>query len=300
MREIKIEKLSKKYGSFEAVKAINLTIKEGEIFGFIGPNGAGKTTILECIMGLRKLSGGSIDIFNCNVEKEHKKLIRLVGAQLQESALPNLIKVSEAIQLQAAIFNVKPDIRQLLEESGLTEKRNTFFSKLSGGQKQKLFILLAKLHNPEVLIFDELSTGLDPVARSQVWKEIIQLKERGKTVLISTHYMEEADYVCDRIALIDKGNIAGIGSPKELVESLPFKYVASCSKTGVDMEKFRKSFYDLAECETKKITVLLENDIQKNELLDMEESGQIEKVSLRTVNLDDYYQYNIDKEHVEE
>ena len=296
MRVIEVENLTKKYGSFKAVKAVNFTITEGEVFGFIGPNGAGKTTILECIMGLHKFNEGTINVFGCDVKKDNKKLIRMVGAQLQESALPNLIRVYEAIQLQAAAFNIKPNIPELLEQQDLTEKKNTFFSKLSGGQKQRLFILLAKLHNPDVLIFDELSTGLDPVARSSAWQEILRLKKDGKTILVSTHYMEEATYVCDRLVLINKGNIVAIGSPKELVEGLPFKYVASFVKEDEDYDML-KNFYKVNIGEQNKITVFVENDSQRNELFNMEKNGDVVNVSLRATNLDDYYQYNINKEN---
>ena len=295
MRAITIDELHKYYGDFHALKGISLSIEEGEIFGFIGPNGSGKTTLLESIMGLKKYHSGSVNVFGHDVTKEHKKIVHIIGAQLQESELAKTIRVKEAIQLQGAIYGLKPDVPKLLEQFGLSGKGKVFFSSLSGGQKQKLFILLARLHNPKVLIFDELSTGLDPVARSSMWEELLQLKGEGKTVLLSTHYMEEAEFVCDRLAVIYKGNIVDLGTPKELIAKLPFLYVAVMSKEDLEYSQMENEFVGVSGSDAKKVTVYLRDDEQKKKLLDIQKDGKGLALSIRSANLDDYYQYKINE-----
>ena len=247
MEAVKVEKLEKFYGNFHALKDINLQVQEGEVFGIIGPNGSGKTTLLECILGLRPFNEGSIHVKDIDVAKEHKKLVYEIGAQLQESELSKSIKVKEAVQLQASLFRVKADVNSLLECFGLEKKKNVYFSNLSGGQKQKLFILLAQLHNPSVLVFDELSTGLDPIARSSMWKEILKLKKQGKTVLISTHYMEEASYICDRLIMLKNGHIISCGTPADLISELPFRYIASMSIKDYELHKEQLNHFQCSE-----------------------------------------------------
>ncbi|MGC4020279.1 MAG: ABC transporter ATP-binding protein [Muricomes sp.] len=293
MQAIIINNLHKYYGNFHALKGVDLEIKKGEVFGFIGPNGSGKTTMLECTMGLRKFDSGNVHIFNYDVVKDHKKIVHIVGAQLQESELAKSIKVREAIQLQGAIFHMKPNVQELLEQFGLADKGNVYYSSLSGGQKQKLFILLAQLHNPEVLILDELSTGLDPVARSSMWNEILQLKAAGKTVLLSTHYMEEAEFVCDRVAVIYDGSIIDIGAPKELVNHLPFQYVVTMSKEDMKYTQMEREFYDVSMNDVKKVVIYVVNDNQKRKLLSIQKHGKDLDLSIRRARLDDYYQHKI-------
>lgn len=293
MKMISIKNLEKSYGNNQVLKGINLDIDKGEVVGFVGPNGSGKTTLLECTMGLRKFEGGDVHILDYDVAKEHKKIVHIVGAQLQEADLARNIKVKEAVRLQGAIYKLKPDINKMLSKFGLSEKKNAYYSTLSGGQKQKLFILLAQLHNPEVLIFDELSTGLDPVARSSVWSEILSLKEAGKTVLLSTHYMEEAEYVCDRVAVILNGNIIDIGTPKELVKGLPFKYVAVMTKDDLKYTQMEKEFFCVLMTDNEKITVYIHDDIQRRKLLNIQKEGKDLEILIRGTNLDDYYQYKI-------
>lgn len=295
MKIITIKNLEKYYGNIQVLKGVNLEIDRGEVFGFVGPNGSGKTTLLECIMGLRKFDGGEVCISNHDVVKEHKKIVYMVGAQLQESELARTIKVKEAIQLQAAIYNLRPDINELLRRFDLTDKGDVYYSTLSGGQKQKLFILLAQLHNPEILIFDELSTGLDPIARTSIWNEILRLKEEGKTILLSTHYMEEAEYVCDRIAMVFNGDIIDIGTPKELVKRLPFKYVAVMTKDDMKYTKMEDEFFGVLMSENEKITVYINDDAQKKKLLNIQKQGKDLELAIRSVNLEDYYQYKINE-----
>lgn len=225
MRKIVIEDAVKKFKDVVALAGVSFEIYEKEVFGFVGPNGAGKTTMIESILGLRKLDSGSITIFGKDSRQDHAQVVRMVGAQLQECEIASNMKVREAVQLQAAAFGVKIDIDEYLAEFNLLEKKNAFLSKLSGGQKKRLFILLSIVHNPAVLFFDEPSTGLDPISRQEVWRNIMQLKREGKTVILSTHMMDEAEELCNRIVLINKGRIVNVDAPRNLIKSLPYTAV---------------------------------------------------------------------------
>lgn len=220
--EIEVKNVVKSYGNNKAVNGMSFTVRKGEVYGVIGPNGAGKTTMIEMMLGLRKQDQGTITIRGMDSVKDHKKLVYHIGAQLQESELPANIKVREAISLQASLFHRKADVQGLLREFDLQEKAGAYCSRLSGGQKQRLFILLAAIHDPEILFFDELSTGLDPVSRQEVWNYVKKLKKQGKTIILSTHYMQEAEQICDRIMLVNRGEVVDTGTAKELTGKLPF------------------------------------------------------------------------------
>jgi ABC-2 type transport system ATP-binding protein len=209
--------LRKTYGSQVAVDDISFAVEEGEIFGILGPNGAGKTTTVECVAGLRTPDAGRIAVLGLEPQRDAAKLRHLVGMQLQESELPDRLKVAEALQLYASFYDEPADWKKLLAELGLTAKQNTRFRKLSGGQKQRLSIALALVGNPRVAILDELTTGLDPQARRDTWDLIDQIRARGVTILLVTHFMEEAERLCDRVALIDTGRIVAIDTPAGLV-----------------------------------------------------------------------------------
>lgn len=240
MKKIIIEGAEKSYGQNKVLKGINFDICENEIFGILGPNGAGKTTLIESILGLRKLDRGSIDVFGTNAYTEHDKFVRLVGAQLQHAEMAPNIKVKEAVRLQAGLFGCKVDVMDKLREYSLDDKENEYFSKLSGGQKQRLFILLSTIHNPKILFFDELSTGLDPVSRREAWSNVLKLKEEGKTIILSTHYMDEAEHICDRVALINNGNLVRVGTTLELVKQLPFNMIVEF-EANCDLEIVRSA-----------------------------------------------------------
>jgi ABC-2 type transport system ATP-binding protein len=225
--EIQVQDVLKTYHGITAVDHISFDVPKGCVCGIIGPNGAGKTTLMEIMMGLRKQDSGQVTMQGMETRRDHKKLVYHLGAQLQESELPANIKVKEAIRLQAALFGIRPDIDRLLADFNLKEKENAFCSKLSGGQRQRLFILLAIIHDPEIVFFDELSTGLDPVSRQEVWNYVEKLKAQGKTILVSTHYMQEAEAICDQVILINHGRIVDRGTPDALKEKLPFHYVVS-------------------------------------------------------------------------
>lgn len=215
---ISVTNLQKTYGSTVAVDDVSLEVYEGEIFGLIGPNGAGKTTTMECVEGLRKADRGTITVLGMDPRKDIADLQARIGVQHQEAQLQKRIKVWEAVDLWADLYEKTIDPDELLARLGLAVKRDTWFMNLSGGQKQRLFIALALIHEPELVFLDELTTGLDPQARRTIWELILEIRENGKTVFLTTHLMEEAERLCDRVGIIDHGRIIEIGSPSELVE----------------------------------------------------------------------------------
>jgi ABC-2 type transport system ATP-binding protein len=214
---IEVNNVRKSYGDLVAVDNVSFAVDPGEIFGLIGPNGAGKTTTMECVEGLRSPDDGTIRVLEQDPIKQSKSLQTRIGVQLQEAHLQKRIKVWEAVDLWASVYPQTVDVETLIETLGLTDKRQSWFMNLSGGQKQRLFIALALINDPEVVFLDELTTGLDPQARRRIWDIVLDIKERGKTVLLTTHLMEEAERLCDRVAIIDHGRIVDTGAPAELV-----------------------------------------------------------------------------------
>ncbi len=214
---VEVEGLRKSYGRTVAVDEVSFSVRQGEIFGLIGPNGAGKTTTMECVEGIRQPDGGRISVLGLNPRRDAGRLVQRIGVQLQEAQLQKRIKVGEAVDLWASLYETTIDPALLLDQLGLTAKRRAKFMTLSGGQKQRLFIALALIHDPEVVFLDELTTGLDPQARRTIWELVLGIKERGKTVFLTTHLMEEAQRLCDRVAIIEHGRVIEMGSPAELV-----------------------------------------------------------------------------------
>ncbi|HTB96348.1 MAG TPA: ABC transporter ATP-binding protein [Terracidiphilus sp.] len=216
---IQVSGIRKTYGSTVAVDEVSFDVREGEIFGLIGPNGAGKTTTMECIEGLFKPDRGAISVLGFDPYRQARKIQNRIGVQLQQAQLQKRIKVWEAIDLWASLYGkTAVDAERLLEQLGLTEKRNAWFMTLSGGQKQRLFIALALINDPEVVFLDELTTGLDPQARRAIWDLVRGIRERGKTVFLTTHLMEEAERLCDRVAILEHGRIIDVDTPKNLVD----------------------------------------------------------------------------------
>ncbi|MET0494705.1 MAG: ABC transporter ATP-binding protein [Actinoplanes sp.] len=215
MTVIDVQQVQKRYGETLAVRDVSLAVERGEIFGILGPNGAGKTTTVECIAGLRTPDAGTITVLGR--APHDAELRKLVGVQLQESQLPEKITVREALELYSAFYPQPADWRRLAAELGLDAKLGTRFGKLSGGQKQRLSIALALIGNPEIAILDELTTGLDPQARRDTWDLIESVRDRGVTVVLVTHFMEEAERLCDRLALIDAGTVVALDTPAGLV-----------------------------------------------------------------------------------
>ena len=214
---IRVSGISKRYGAHTAVDDVSFDVGQGEIFGLIGPNGAGKTTTMECVEGIRRPEAGAISVLALDPFRQAHALQERIGVQLQESQLQKRIKVREAVHLWASLYPRPVDGDQLLDQLGLADKRNAWFMTLSGGQKQRLFIALALINDPEVVFLDELTTGLDPQARRAIWDLVRNIRERGKTVFLTTHLMEEAERLCDRVAIIEHGRIIDIDSPARLV-----------------------------------------------------------------------------------
>ena len=215
---IQVSGIRKTYGATVAVDEVSFEVNDGEIFGLIGPNGAGKTTTMECIEGIRTPDRGTISVLGLDPFRQVYKLQERIGVQLQQAQLQKRIKVWEAVDLWASLYRKKSmDSERLLDQLGLADKRDAWFMNLSGGQKQRLFIALALINDPEVVFLDELTTGLDPQARRAIWELVRGIRERGKTVFLTTHLMEEAERLCDRLAIIERGRIIDIDTPQRLV-----------------------------------------------------------------------------------
>ncbi|HYO44788.1 MAG TPA: ABC transporter ATP-binding protein [Candidatus Limnocylindrales bacterium] len=214
---ITVEALEKSYGSVRAVDAISFEVGHGEIFGVVGPNGAGKTTTIECLEGLRVPDGGILRVLGLDPRRDGDALRQRIGAQLQQSALPPRLRVGEAMRLFASFYARPLEPFAVLENLGLADRRNVPYASLSGGQKQRLSIALALVGDPELVFFDELTSGLDPQARHATWDLVRGVREGGKTVFLSTHFMEEAERLCDRVLIIDAGRIVALDTPAALV-----------------------------------------------------------------------------------
>lgn len=217
---VKVKNLYKSYGKIRAVDGISFNVYRGEIFGLVGPNGAGKTTAIECIEGLRKPSSGVIEVLGFSPTKDGRKLRKYIGIQLQQSELPERIKVWEALELFSSFYPKTVKWQSLINDLGLKEKQKAYFEKLSGGQKQRLFIALALINDPDIIFLDELTTGLDPKARRNTWGLIESIQKRGKTIFLTTHYMEEAERLCDRVAIMNHGKIIALDTPQNLIRDI--------------------------------------------------------------------------------
>ena len=220
MAMIEVAGLTKSYGDKQVVRGVDLEIAEGEIFGILGPNGAGKTTTVECIGGLRRRDGGHVRVAGFDPADEGRGLREALGIQLQESRLPDKQTVGEAMPLYSSFYSAPRDWRELLDRLGMSGHEGTYFGKLSGGQKQRLSVALALIGNPKVAILDELTTGLDPSARREVWGLLEDLKDTGVTLLLVSHFMEEAERLCDRVAVIDDGRVVALDTPADLATSV--------------------------------------------------------------------------------
>ncbi|MGA2585508.1 MAG: ABC transporter ATP-binding protein [Candidatus Aminicenantales bacterium] len=234
---IRVSRLKKVYGSVTAVDGVSFEVRANEIFGMVGPNGAGKTTTVECIEGLRRPDGGEIRVLGLDPRNDGRALREMIGVQLQESALQSRIRVWEALDLFASFYSRSMEWEGLLKTLGLGDKRKAAYAKLSGGQKQRLFIALAMINDPQIVFFDELSTGLDPQARRAMWDLVRGIRDRGKTIVLTTHFMEEAERLCDRVAIIDHGKIIALDSPENLIRGLGAEHrVVFTSDTGLDAD----------------------------------------------------------------
>lgn len=219
---ITAEKLTKSYGSLKALDQFDLTVCRGEIFGLLGANGAGKSTAMECILGTRKPDYGTVEILGMNPCTNRKKLYERVGVQFQETSYQDKIRVWELCQVTASLYKTPRDPKLLLHQFGLSDKLKVMVNDLSGGQKQRLFIVLALIADPEVIFLDELTTGLDVRARRDVWNSILKLKEDGLTVLLTSHFMDEVETLCDKIMILKNGRTVFEGTVNEAIQNSPY------------------------------------------------------------------------------
>ena len=215
---ISVAGLRKSYGEVRAVRDINFEIARGEVFGLLGPNGAGKTTTVEILEGLRERDGGSVSVCGLDPALEGRELKERIGIQLQQTALPEKITVSEALELFASFYRKRLEPRELMDWFGLHEKRGSYYETLSGGQQQRLALALAMVNDPEVVLFDEPTAGLDPQSRREIYGLITRLRQQGRTVLLTTHYIEEAELLCDCVAIVDQGRVIAAGTPRQIVQ----------------------------------------------------------------------------------
>ncbi|NQT61239.1 MAG: ABC transporter ATP-binding protein [Bacteroidetes bacterium] len=292
MSELNIRNISKTYDQVQAVKNLSLTIEKGEVFGLLGHNGAGKTTTIECILGIKKTDAGTVSLLGMDPNQNRKELFTRVGVQFQESAYQERIKVHELCGLFTALYSKPLSYKDLLAEFGLMEKEKAYVSSLSGGQRQKLTVILALIPDPEILFLDELTTGLDPQARREMWAYIRKLKEMGKTIFMTTHYMEEAETLCNRVGLMRRGELTALGSPRELIDSCNLDHHITITTDhenldflkempGVrDVQKLQDSIEIRTSPDTSLLAVIRNLDERKI---------HIHTLNMRTPNLDDAY-----------
>jgi ABC-2 type transport system ATP-binding protein len=288
---VTVQHLVKRYGGLVAVNDISFSIRKGEIFGIIGPNGAGKTTTVECISGLRVPDSGSISIFGLSPQKDRNEIRKFVGVQLQESALPPRIKVGEAVDVFASFYSNPLDPDDLLESLGIKKIKNTFFKKLSGGQKQRVSIALALVGNPKLAILDELTTGLDPEARRETWDLIEGIRERGVTVILVTHFMDEAERLCDRLALINRGMLRALDTPEAIAAQAGGNRVRFVPSQPVD-DKTLYAIRGVSKVERKGryVTVTGSGDLAASVINTLAKIGvHISDIEAKTGNLDDAF-----------
>ncbi len=238
---IQVENLTKRYGDVEAVRGISFSVEEGEVFGLLGPNGAGKTSTIEILEGLRTPDGGKLSVCGYDPRTHADELKHEIGAALQSTSLPDKIRVAEAIRLFASFYKRRRNVDDLLKRFGLEEKRNAFYSSLSGGQKQRLAIAMALVNDPKVLFLDEPTAGLDPQVRREIYDVIEELKNEKKTIVLTTHYIEEAEKLCDRVAIVDHGKLIIEGTPRALKQG-------SADKTRIEVRLAKPESNDTLKC----------------------------------------------------
>ena len=290
---IQVLGIRKTYGATVAVSDVSFEVSEGEIFGLIGPNGAGKTTTMECVEGVRRPDRGAISILGLDPFRDVYQLQNRIGVQLQQAQLQKRIKVWEAVDLWASLYTKAVDGDRLLEQLGLANKRNAWFMTLSGGQKQRLFIALALINDPEVVFLDELTTGLDPQSRRAIWELVRGIRDRGKTVFMTTHLMEEAERLCDRVAIIEHGKIIDIGSPEELVRRhCPARTVVLATDNALAEERLRAiPSVEIVTRQDSRFTIQGQGDDFVTEVIQCLSENRIRVTDFRTVlpNLEDVF-----------
>lgn len=240
---IQVERLSKSYGKLLAVNNLSFRVERGTVFGLLGANGAGKSTSIECILGTKKLDSGNVRILGCNPRTERKRLFERVGVQFQEANYQEKITVNELCEVTASLYQSVSSYQDLLKRFGIAEKGKHMVKELSGGQRQRLFIVLALIPNPEVVFLDELTTGLDPHARREVWSLLSELNNRGLTVLLTSHFMDEVEALCSRICILNRGKSVFLGTVEEAIAASPY-------------DRFEDAYLWFTEGETENETIL--------------------------------------------
>jgi ABC-2 type transport system ATP-binding protein len=245
---LQVENLVKRYGDVEAVRGVSFNVEEGEVFGLLGPNGAGKTSTVEIMEGLRTLDSGRVSVCGLDPQKNGQELKHQIGAALQSTSLPDKLRVIEALRLFASFYRRHRNPEELLKRFGLEEKRNTFYSQLSGGQKQRLALAMALVNDPKVLFFDEPTAGLDPQVRREIYDIIEELRREKKTIVMTTHYIEEAERLCDRVAIVDHGTVIALGTPRELKERSGDKTRLEVRLTRPEPQENLKNLEGVSDC----------------------------------------------------
>jgi ABC-2 type transport system ATP-binding protein len=300
---IEVDGLVKRYGDYTAVNGIRFEVMQGEVFGLLGPNGAGKTTTMEMIEGLRLPDGGTAMVAGYDTRKELKKVKEVIGVQLQSTSLFDLLKVKEIAEMYASFYAYTVPIGPLLDEVLLKDKLNDRVKNLSGGQKQRLAIALALVNDPQIIFLDEPTTGLDPQARRTLWDIILRLKERGKTIVLSTHYMDEAHILCDRICLMDRGEIVALDTPRNLVlnlqsdSAIEFRVPAQVTASEIEKQRFLQllsGLRDVKQVDVRKDVYVLYTDNLQNSLLDLIQQAAAQSIEFadlqtRTATLEDVF-----------
>lgn len=245
---LQVEKLVKRYGEVEAVRGVSFNVQEGEVFGLLGPNGAGKTSTVEIMEGLRTPDSGRVSVCGLDPQKNPQELKHEIGAALQATSLPDKLRVIEALRLFASFYRRHRSPDELLKRFGLEEKRNAFYSQLSGGQKQRLALAMALVNDPKVLFFDEPTAGLDPQVRREIYDIIEELRREKKTIVMTTHYIEEAERLCDRVAIVDHGTVIALGTPRELKERSGDKTRLEVRLARPEPQDILKNLEGVSEC----------------------------------------------------
>ncbi len=291
---IVVNNLYKHYGMTKAIDGVSFEVYEHEIFGIVGPNGAGKTTTVECIEGLRIPDKGAIKVLGLDPQRDQNNLRQFIGIQLQEGRLPSKIKVWEALDLFGSFYHSAVDWEPIMEELSLIEKRNAYYEDLSSGQKQRLAIALSLVSTPKILFFDELTTGLDPQARRDMWNMVRKFRDEGKTIVLVTHFMDEAEILCDRVAIIDKGKIIAIDTPGNLIKStkLP-NQIEFFTNDILAFEILRKGLKDeiIIQQDGEKLIISSKNEEAISEIINTLAVNRIpfRNLSVRQPNLEDIY-----------
>lgn len=288
---VEVQHLHKRYGGIDAVNDITFSVKKGEIFGIIGPNGAGKTTTVECISGLRRQDSGTISVMGMSPETDRSGIRRILGVQLQESALPPRMRVGEAVELFSYFYPSPLDVDDLLESLGIGNLKRSIFKSLSGGEKQRLSIALALVGNPQIAILDELTTGLDPEARREAWDLIESVRKRGVTIILVTHFMDEAERLCDRLAMIFKGRIIALDTPEAVAATSGGKRLRFIPSSSVDDSKLR-AIPGVMTVERKEKYIMLNGtgDLAANVIYALAELGiRVSDIEATSGNLDEAF-----------